>query len=220
MVETAKNPPEKPLPPSVAASTRKGEETRQRILQTAAKLFHRRSYRSVSIDDVATEAGVNKATVYQHFKSKDQLAIAGLRLHRDFTREKVLDAATAVSGDPIRRLESVFQKLSGLHEEMVAGGGGNPGCPFVNMANELSTENEAIRRVVADAFEEAAEWHAENYRRARRLGISTRDADPRRVGRQVQMIVNGVMTWTKAKNSIDDLMDALDAAKRTMGLSI
>lgn len=48
-------------------------ETKERILQKAHELFHRYGIRSVSMDEIATQMGMSKKTLYQHFVDKDQL---------------------------------------------------------------------------------------------------------------------------------------------------
>ncbi len=49
---------------------------RDRILETAGRLFYREGYRGVGVDRVIAEAGVAKATFYKHFPSKDDLIVA------------------------------------------------------------------------------------------------------------------------------------------------
>lgn len=48
-------------------------ETKERIIQEATHLFLRLGIRSVSMDEIATQLGISKKTVYQHFEDKDQL---------------------------------------------------------------------------------------------------------------------------------------------------
>ncbi len=48
----------------------------QQILDTAAKLFHKRHYHEVRMDDVAAQAGVAKGTIYRYFKDKEALYVA------------------------------------------------------------------------------------------------------------------------------------------------
>jgi AcrR family transcriptional regulator len=48
-------------------------ETKERIIQEARNLFLRLGIRSVSMDDIATQLGISKKTVYQHFQDKDEL---------------------------------------------------------------------------------------------------------------------------------------------------
>jgi AcrR family transcriptional regulator len=58
------------------ARTKPGQRhgsVRTRILDTAARLFTERGYETVHVSDVARAAGVGKATLYEHFKSKSEL---------------------------------------------------------------------------------------------------------------------------------------------------
>jgi AcrR family transcriptional regulator len=64
--ESAKKP-RQPAPRSAGV--------RAHILDTAARLFTERGYESVHVSDVARAAGVGKATLYEHFRSKSELFI-------------------------------------------------------------------------------------------------------------------------------------------------
>ncbi len=46
---------------------------KQRIIDTAASLFHRKGYVSTTLDDVARELGISKAALYHYVGSKDEL---------------------------------------------------------------------------------------------------------------------------------------------------
>ncbi len=52
---------------------RQGSLTKERIFQTALKIFAENGYEGARIDKIATEVGINKASLYFHFKSKEQL---------------------------------------------------------------------------------------------------------------------------------------------------
>ena len=55
---------------------------RERILASAYELFSERGIRAVGVDEVIAHAGVAKATLYRHFRSKDELSLAFLE-HRE-----------------------------------------------------------------------------------------------------------------------------------------
>ena len=46
---------------------------KQKIIDTAASLFHRKGYASTTLDDVAGELGISKAALYHYVGSKDEL---------------------------------------------------------------------------------------------------------------------------------------------------
>lgn len=53
-------------------------KTDERIIEAAADLLRRRGFERMTVDDVAAQAGVGKATVYRRWPSKDDLAVAAM----------------------------------------------------------------------------------------------------------------------------------------------
>lgn len=53
-------------------------KTRQLIIDTASELFYTRGYNLTGINEIIDKAGIAKATLYSHFKSKDELCVAYL----------------------------------------------------------------------------------------------------------------------------------------------
>ena len=51
---------------------------KERILETADRLFYSRGIRAVGVDTIAAEIGISKRTLYNHFSSKDELIAAYL----------------------------------------------------------------------------------------------------------------------------------------------
>jgi AcrR family transcriptional regulator len=82
------------------------EERRSEILDSALAVFSERGYHAASIDDIAGEAGVSKALIYEHFASKQEL-------HADLiarnARELTQRVAGALSGVEI---ESTSKRLA------------------------------------------------------------------------------------------------------------
>src|SRR3954454_7408519 len=58
-------------------------ERRRRIEEAAAKLFARRGFKAVTVEEIVREAGVTKPILYRHFESKQELCIALLERVRD-----------------------------------------------------------------------------------------------------------------------------------------
>jgi AcrR family transcriptional regulator len=106
---------------------------RQRILQTADRLFYQDGIRAVGIDRIIAEAGVAKMSLYHHFPSKDDLILAVLQ----YREEGVLAffrSAMARHGKKVKSsLRAFFAALKDLFESP-----GFRGCPFQNAAVELA----------------------------------------------------------------------------------
>jgi AcrR family transcriptional regulator len=120
-------------------------EARQRLVETADRLFYRDGIRSVGIDKIIAEAGVAKMTLYTHFPSKDDLILAVLKYHED----QMLDFfRTSMERHGKRnrvRLRAFFAALKDWFESP-----GFRGCAFQNAAVELSDPNHAGRQFVKD----------------------------------------------------------------------
>ena len=72
--------PKSPAPPKHPFEHQAQQsEARQRLLETADRLFYAGGVRSVGIDTIIAEAGVAKMTLYTHFPSKDDLIVAVLQ---------------------------------------------------------------------------------------------------------------------------------------------
>lgn len=56
------------------------EEQKLHILQTAFMLFKQLGFKSVTVDDIARQAGISKKTLYEHFENKDELVLEVVKL--------------------------------------------------------------------------------------------------------------------------------------------
>jgi AcrR family transcriptional regulator len=71
-----------------------GEERRAAILDSALSVFADRGYHASAIDDIAREAGISKALIYEHFASKQDLYAELLELHAG----ELFDRLAAIAG--------------------------------------------------------------------------------------------------------------------------
>jgi AcrR family transcriptional regulator len=117
---------------------------RERILQAVDELFYRDGVRAVGVDSVIEYAGVNKMSLYRNFASKDAL-IAAYVEDRNRQYWAWWDGIMERRGpDPRRQLIGLFEELQARTLRK-----GYRGCPFVNIAAELSDAGHPARRLVA-----------------------------------------------------------------------
>lgn len=113
---------------------------RRRLLDTATRLFYEGGIHAVGIDRIIAEAGVAKATFYNHFPSKEDLVVAYLdeidRLGRA--------AVAALPEQPPR--ETIAAIMGRIGEAVTAGGW--RGCPFLNAAAEYPDPDSPVRRAI------------------------------------------------------------------------
>jgi AcrR family transcriptional regulator len=75
------------------------EDTRARLLSSAARVFARRGYHAASVEEVAEEAGFSKGAVYSNFAGKEELFLAMLE-ERFAARLASVRATVAGPGEP------------------------------------------------------------------------------------------------------------------------
>jgi TetR/AcrR family transcriptional repressor of nem operon len=129
---------------------RKGERTRRRIVREAAGLFNTRGFAGTSVADVSAATGLEKGGVYNHFGSKDALALAAFDYAVSLLRER-LCAAVEAHPDGAGRLRAMFDVYRVLSEQPFVKGG----CPILNTAVEADDTHPALRdraRAAMDAW--------------------------------------------------------------------
>jgi AcrR family transcriptional regulator len=133
--------------------TRVPSEARQRIQETADRLFYRDGIRAVGIDRIIAEANVAKMSLYKHFPSKDDLILAVLR-HREEGVFEFFRSATERHARKVKNpLRAFFAALKEWFETP-----GFRGCAFQNAAVELADPDHPGREFVRGNKERFGEF--------------------------------------------------------------
>jgi AcrR family transcriptional regulator len=146
--------------------------TRKRLLQAAFQEVYKSGFQGTDLDTILQVAGVTKGALYHHFENKEALGYAVVdEVITEITREKWLEPLKQ-SADPISTLSRILVGTS-LRPEHVAGG-----CPWNNLAQEMSPLDEGFRRRLARVFDL---WHdaiEDSLRQGQKLGLVRKDIDP------------------------------------------
>src|SRR4051795_10208870 len=118
---------------------------KDRILDTADRLFYLQGIRAIGVDTIAAEIGISKRTLYNHFPSKDALISA--YLERRFVPPQPSDKS------PIEQIFGTFDML-----ERRFASKNFRGCPFVNAVAELGAEDQAVRKIAISFKESRRVW--------------------------------------------------------------
>jgi len=100
---------------------------KERILETASKLFHQKGYSEVGINEIIETAETAKASFYQHYPSKEALCEAWL----DTVHERSEDHRSGIIESelaPSKKIENYFKDLEGFMVQSEF-----RGCPYSNM---------------------------------------------------------------------------------------
>ena len=121
--------------------------TKDRILDTAERLFAHRGIEATSLRNITAEAGVNLAAVNYHFQSKEALLHAVIARRLDPINRKrlaMLDACEAAAGSGPLPLGEVLDALLRPIFELLGG----PGREFAPMMSRIFTESSELTEKV------------------------------------------------------------------------
>lgn len=138
-----------------------GSDAKAKIVQAAFQLFHEDGYNGTSIQDIVNAAGLPKGTFYNHFKSKELLALEILKQYSGLIHS-TLSADSQVS--PLKRLRDHFECLAGAYRSAKF----EKGCMIGNLTAEMAATS-VIRKAllthtrrwsedIATLLEEAVRW--------------------------------------------------------------
>lgn len=168
-------------------------DMKERILQTADRLFYLKGIRAIGVDTIAAEIGISKRTLYNHFPSKDNLIDAYLQ------RRFVLARPSEKS--PVEQILGYFDSL-----ERRFSAKDFRGCPFVNAVAELGPEDRSVKKI-AKAFKESRRlWF-------RDLLAELGAADPERLSTQLTLLVDGAIAQDLVRDDPAMARAAKEAAK-------
>ena len=182
------------------AKKRSKSDARQRIVETAERLFYAEGIRSVGIDRIIAESEVAKMTLYNHFASKDDLILAVLKYREEkfggmFDRWMERHARNGSD-----RIEAFFAALKDWFKSS-----GFRGCAFINASVELADANHAASQFSAEHKERFYEMLTE-------IITDTAGAKAASVAPAIALLVEGAIVTAVMEQSPASADTAKDAA--------
>lgn len=174
---------------------------RERILETAGRLFFEKGYSGVGINEIIEKAGTAKASFYQYYPSKESLCEAWLRsVHEnseEFRRELLNNCCS-----PVEKLGCYFDQL-----ERFLVSGGFRGCPYSN-TGAVSDEN-------CSGIIEQIQSHKESIRHFFRAVSAQQYSDPdlaNEIGDRIFILYSGATSEAQNLKAIWPVQVAKSAA--------
>jgi TetR/AcrR family transcriptional regulator, transcriptional repressor for nem operon len=178
-------------------------DARERIVRSAARLFVERSYHAVGVDELCADADVRKGSFYHHFASKSEVAKAVIDLHAQGFAER-LDSDPDDS--PAEKLHAVPEAIGRIQTGLESQFGRVVGCPFGNLAAELSTTDEDVRAHLATRLELMEAGLAEVCREAADQGVLRAGTDPDQLAHALFAQYQGMILLAKLNGSSADVI--------------
>lgn len=118
---------------------------REELVKNALKAFNAGGYHAVGMDRLAKETGVSKTAIYKHFRTKDDLILATLRLRDEQFRNWLVRRVEALAETPGEQLLAVFTAIGEWFEEP-----GFKGCMFIKASCEYQNRGSSIHQISAE----------------------------------------------------------------------
>jgi TetR/AcrR family transcriptional regulator, transcriptional repressor for nem operon len=183
---------------------------RDRIVATAAELFHSKGYAATGIDEILRLARATKGSFHHHFGSKKKIALAVVK---DVVRSRFSGRMLTPILNASKPLDAVRRIIYDLRTK-VSTADLLTGCPINNLSSELALQDGKLQRTLADLF---AEWQDEWARvlsKEHRLLRKTGFKNPRQLSIYLVAAIEGAQAMAKAQQSrepLDTVLKHLEA---------
>ncbi|MGB8701724.1 MAG: TetR/AcrR family transcriptional regulator [Thermosynechococcaceae cyanobacterium] len=127
----------------------KAQETKTRIIEQAAALFNQQGYAGSSMSDLMRVTGLQKGGIYNHFCSKDELALEAFKFAADRVQQKFMGALKG-KRHAVERLIAILSVYEHLLDDPPVPGG----CPILNTAIESDDTHPALRQQAQQAMDQ------------------------------------------------------------------
>jgi AcrR family transcriptional regulator len=170
----------------------KGERTKAAILDQAVQVFSVRGFGSMSMDELTRATGLTKGGIYNHFGSKDELALEvfdhSVAMMRERFRQSLEGKRTTRT-----RLEAAINLFSSLIDEPMFEGG----CVLLTTAVEADDTHPALRERAQRAFDDWRTFIIRTVEKGRQLGDVDLAADAEAIASVIVGGMEGAIVLSK-----------------------
>lgn len=184
----------------------KRPNVKERVLETASRLFYENGYNQTGINQIIAEAGVAKASLYQHFPSKQDIAVAYLKQRHEWWMTQLTDFVASESGAKQKILGSFDFLAHWLQNASYRG------CGFQNIIADLPKEQAKIKKEVHFHKTELMAW-------IHRL-LQNESYDPRgnnlQLAQEVLVLIDGAIILAQIQNDSWPINSAKNACEKLL----
>ena len=181
------------------------------VLDSAMATFWRKGFEATSVEDLVSATGLNRASMYQAFGSKEGLFLASLDHYITNVNRKRL----ALLADPDAPRQAIHRFFDNL-VEFSAGDGRWLGCLLTNSAIELGPRSRDVELKLVAAFDRVERALEDTVRRAQAAGEISDDKDPVRLARFLMSTINGLRVMARSRPDKERMRDVATLALQVL----
>jgi len=173
---------------------------RDELVGKALRAFYTHGFHATGMDRLVQVTGISKTSMYKHFRSKEELILAALKLRDAQFRDWLFQRMDSLGKTPRDQLLAAFDALGEWCVEP-----GFRGCMFVKAASEYQESNDPIHR-------QAATHKGLLYDRFRALAAEAGATDPAGLARQLLILKEGAIVCAQVEGCREATAQAKAAA--------
>jgi len=154
---------------------------RDDLVQNALKAFYKGGFRAIGMDKLAAETGVSKTAIYKHFRTKEDLIVATLRLRDEQFRNWMVRRVEALASTPREQLLATFDALGEWFREPEF-----KSCMFIKASSEYQDRDHPIHAI-------AAEHKRLLHQYFKKLAVQAGAGNPDKLAHQVLIMKEGAI---------------------------
>ncbi len=181
---------------------------RRDIIQAATELFRHQGFHATGIDQIVSEAHVTKATLYNHFESKQQLIIDVIWQRSAWFRTAVEQVMSTGDIDDPFCLMNFFDVLNDFINDQDF-----TGCMFINVSGEYNDPDHPIHRAVTEH-----KLKLENY--LAKVATDAGIKNGRELAISLALIFDGAVVHAQTTNTTEAANNAKQLAETIIRASI
>ncbi len=174
---------------------------RDELVQKALAAFYRNGFQATGMDRLAVETGVSKTSMYKHFRTKEELILAALRLRDEQFRNYRARRLETLADTPRGQLLALFDVLGEWVRQE-----GFRGCMFIKASAEYQ---EPVHPIHA----QSGEHKRLLFVHVRKLAQEAGAADPEALARALMLLEEGAIVTAHLGYQSDPAGDAKAAAR-------
>ncbi len=184
----------------------KKQGVKDRIIDTASELFYYAGYNQTGINQIIAEAGVAKASMYQHFRSKEDIAVAYLKKRHTNWISNLFDF--------IAKEKTVRDKIVGcfdyLNEWLTAVE--YRGCGFQNIFIDLPKDQQKIKDQVILHKNELRTWIHNLLLEDNRFNAK----EAKELGDEILVLMDGAIILSQIQHNSWPILSAKNTCKKLL----
>lgn len=181
---------------------------RDELVQKALDAFYQNGFHATGMDMLVKETGISKTSMYKHFRTKEDLILAVLRLRDEKFRNWLYRRMEELADTPKGQLIAMFDALEEWFNEP-----GYKGCMFIKASSEYQDTSHPIHKQSAD-HKRLLERYVTDLAQQADL------PNPNRLARQLLLLKEGAIVTGHLHHTNNPAKDAKAAALALVEVSI